>query len=124
MLSLEIESRHYDFVGMTEHIIQYCAKNQIPARLSARIQLVFEELIQNLLIPAVKNPAARVTAEYSQENEQAEMTVLYNGPAQDLTAQGDELTLSVLKGAAAEIRYSQPDGGDLPNRLVVTIREK
>ena len=122
VLTLEIENRNSDHYGMTGEISQYCSKNQIPPKLETHIQLAFEELILQHLFPAVSNPKAQVTIEYSQESEQAEMTVRYSGPQQDLTEQGNEISRSVLNSVVSEIRYEAGDREDLPNLLKLKIR--
>ena len=123
VLTLQVENRDYDYLGMIGQIGEYSIRNQIPPKLTARIQLVFEELIQQLLLPAVPAPQAQVTVEYSQEQEQAEMIVRYNGPRQDLTRQGNELSLRVLKGAVSDVQYTVLEEEALPNQLNLKIRE-
>ena len=123
VLELDIESKDYDFLGMAGEIDQYGQKNQIPPKLTRHIHLAFEELAQQLLLPALQEPRIRFTVEYSQSDEQAEMTVRYNGPQLDITRQGDALSLSVLQSAASELMYEATDAEDYPNRLTVRIRE-
>jgi len=56
VLELNIENRDYDFLGMAGEIDRYCGKNQIPARLAYHIRLAFEELVHQMLIPALEHP--------------------------------------------------------------------
>ena len=51
------------------------------------------------------------------------MTVQYNGQESDITQTGDELSLAVLKGAAAEVTYSRHEEDELPNQIVLSVRE-
>ena len=69
VLELTIESRDYDFLGMAGEIAQYCNKSQITPVLTNRIQLAFEESVNRLLIPSLKNPRIQAVVEYSEEAE-------------------------------------------------------
>ena len=122
VLELDIESKDYDFLGMAGDIDQYCSRNQIPAKIATRIHLAFEELTQQL-IPTLENPKVHTVIEYSAAEERTKMTVQYNGQESDITQTGDELSLAVLKGAAAEVTYSRHEEDELPNQIVLSVRE-
>ena len=122
VLELNIESRDYDFLGMIGEIRQYCSKNQIPPRLAARIQLAFEELIQQQLIPALKDPRISAVVEYSEAERAAAVTVCYNGSQLDMTRSGDKISLAILNSLASGIRYSRKEAEDYPNELTFTVR--
>ena len=121
VLELSIESRDYDFLGMAGQISAYCNKNQITPRMANRIQLVFEEAMQNLL-PALKEPRVQAVIEYAEQSESAEWALRYGGERLDVTASSDELSLSVLRGMTQEIAYTWEDGAELPNALHLKIR--
>ena len=123
VLELDIENRDYDFLSMPGEIEQYCNRNQIPPRMTHRIQLAFEELTQQLLIPVLENPRIHTVIEYAAAEEKATMTVQYGGPEADITKTGDELPLAVLKSAASEMTYSRRENADLPNQILLSIRE-
>ena len=122
VLELSIDSRDYDFLGMAGEIERYCGRNQIPPKLAGRIRLVFEELVQQLLIPALESPRVRAVVEYSEAEERAAMDVRYNGPRNDITRSGDELSLSLLRGMTSGMEYSAGESEDFPNRLTMQIR--
>ena len=124
VLELSIESRDYDFLAMAGEIDRYCEKNQIPWKMSHRIHLAFEELIQQTLVPALEEPAVHIAVEYSEAEESAVMTVRYNGRAFDVTALEDELSRKVLKSAASEISYARDEDAECPNRVTVHIRQE
>ena len=121
VLELNIESRDYDFLGTAGEIDQYCNKNQIAPKLASRIHLAFEELVQQMLIPALASPRIQAVIEYSEADERATMTVRYNGEPRDITAEGDELSLTLLRGVAADMRYSALDDAAYPNQLDLTF---
>ena len=122
VLELNIESRDYDFLGMAGEIDRYCGKNQIPAKAAHYIHLAFEELVHQILIPALEHPRIQAVVEYSEAQESAVMTVRYNGRAFDITAKGDELSLVVLRSAVSDMAYSWDENEELPNRAVLRIR--
>lgn len=121
VLEFQIQGERFDYPGALAEMIQYCEKNQIPRRMEGHLQLALEEAVQNLLIPALKNPQILVTIEYSEENGEAVFTARYGGERNDVTAHGDELALSVLKGVAKEIRYTYYPGEDPGNEITMSF---
>lgn len=123
VLELNIESRDYDFFGMAGKLEQYCSKNQIPHKIANHIQLTFEELVHQMLIPALKSPRIQVITEYSGADEQATMTVHYNGSKQDILETGDELSKALLMGITKDISYEEADEDDFSNCLTLVFGE-
>ena len=121
VLELNIESRDYDFLGMAGEIETYCNKNQIAPRLKNRVQLVFEEIMEQLM-PALNAPRVHAVCEYSEQTEQAEWTLCYGGERFDVTASGDALAFSVLRGVTDAMEYAWQESDPLPNRLRLTVR--
>ena len=122
MLELDIGSRDYDFPGMAGQIEAYCGKNRIAARTAGRIQLAFEETAQ-MLVSLSESPRIQAVCEYSEAAESAEWTFRYCGPQADVTASGDELALSVLKGITSSMDYQREENADLQNVLRLVIRK-
>ena len=121
VLELDIHSRSYDFPGAQSEIGRYCERNQIPRRMTRHIQLAFEELVQQLLLPAMAAPDIGVTLEYAQDTEQTEMLLRYGGAALDVTAEPDALPLLVLKSAVDDLRYDHIPDTERGNRLRARI---
>lgn len=122
VLELNIESRDYDFLGMAGEIETYCNRNQIAPKLANRLQLVFEETMQ-LMVPVLENPRLQAVCEYSEQTEGSEWTIRYAGPRYDMTASNDTLALMVLKGMTEGIDYEWNDGAELPNQLLVKVKQ-
>ena len=120
VLELNIESRDFDFLGMAREISLYCNKNQIPPKLANRIQLAFEELTQRL-VPTLEAPRVQAVTEYSEAEEKATLTLRYNGEPNDITLGGEDLSLTLLRGIAADIRYTAPETGDYANQVEVEM---
>ena len=121
MLELNIESRDYDFLGMAGEIEAWCGKNQIAPRLTNRIHLLFEELME-LMLPVLKVPRIQAVCEYSAQTERAEWTISYGGPRYDPVALGDELIRSLLSGMAEKEEYTWDENAELPNRLSLVVK--
>ena len=121
VLELNIESRDYDFLGMAGEIEAWCGKNQIPRKTTSRIQLVFEETTQ-MLVPLLEKPCIQAVCEYSEATEIAEWTVCYSGERLDVTSNGDELSLSVIRGMTERMLYQWDGDAEQPNQLRLTIR--
>ena len=122
VLELKIETRDYDFLGMAGEIEKYCSRNRISGKMTRRIHLVFEELVQQMLIPVLKTPEIHLTVAYSEEDESARITVCYGGEAYDVTQQGDPLSLAVLKSTRAETEYLWKEDAVLHNQVTLNIR--
>ena len=121
VLELNIESRDYDFLGMTGEIENYCHKNQIAPKLQNRVQLVFEETMQ-LLVPLLENPRVQAVCEYSEATESAEWMIGYGGPRLDLTGADDDLSLALLRGMTTSMEYAFDGGQALKNRLRLVVK--
>ena len=121
VLELNIESRDYDFLGMAGEIETWCNKNQVAPKLKNRVQLVFEETMQ-LLIPLLESPRVQAVCEYSEATEAAEWTTRYGGGRLDLTAEGDELALALIKGMTEKLEYAWLEGETLPNSLQMKVK--
>ena len=106
VFELNIDSKDYDFLVAISAIEQYCHKNQIPTKMTYHIHQVYEELVQQILLPTLNEPHIHVVIEYSESNESTDFSVSYNGEPFDVTQKGDALSLSILKSAAAEMNYS------------------
>ncbi|MBQ7221113.1 MAG: amino acid ABC transporter ATP-binding protein [Synergistaceae bacterium] len=106
VLEFAIESRDYDFPATVSAIEEYCRKNLVSPHTCNRIQLAFEELVQQILLPCLAAPKLTVAVEYSEADGQAVMTVNSDSMTANPLDGADELSLAVLKGAASEITYS------------------
>ena len=104
VLTLEIRSRDYDFVGADAEIDKYCYKNRISPKLCLRMQSVVEELCQQILLPIQETPDILVTIEYAEEQEDAVITVEYSGGFH-LEETKNQLAYAVLQARASSIEY-------------------
>lgn len=115
VLEIKIESKDIDFPAVVSSIENYCQKNLISRNLSRRIQLIFEELVRQILIPAVDKPLINITVEYSESERKIYVSVSYCGHA--VNPEDSE----ILKDAASEIHCTQEEN---TNKVTMYIQEK
>ena len=109
VLELSITSRDYDFPGTEAEIENYCRKNLVAPKTCGRLQLAFEELVQQILLPELEKPEISAVVEYSEENGGAVMSVHYGGKEMNPLEGADPVSLAVLKGTAHDVSY---EGGN------------
>ena len=122
VLELEISSHTYDFLGTMSCIAEYGVKNQLPPRLTKKLQLAFEELVHNLILPQLKEAKVRAVIEYASEEESAVMTVSYGSEHFNPLTSDDQLPLSVLKGITQDMAYGENTEEPEVNRIVLTLQ--
>ncbi len=121
VLELSINDRNYDYLGIRSDIESFLRKNLISARMSRHMQLAFEELVQQIIVPAFEKPDIRCNLEYSEKNEQIAFTVDYGGEKFDPVQDGDKLSIAMLRTAATDIRYERMGEGQRKNKISMTI---
>ena len=110
VLEIKINSRDYDFHAAVSGIENYCRKNLVASRTCNCLQLAFEELVQQILLPELEKPDIDAVIEYSEEKNEAVMSVNYHLEGMNLLERADELSMSVLKGIASKIGYADDTG--------------
>lgn len=122
VLEIEIEDASFDVPGAYSEIALYCSKNQIPPKTGLRIQLIFEELVQQILIPKLKETQIRFRSEYSEADESAEIIVEYSGESFDPEAGENHLPLTLIRNAASDLRSETVQDAVLNKRIRMRIR--
>ena len=123
ILELEVASRDFDFIGAASEIDRYCTQNDMISKEKHRLHLVIEELIQQILLPRLKEPGMHVTIEHSSKDEQTDITVTYNGERFDPQDSDNDLALMTMKNAAEEFSYSYNSGLEEPNRVDILLKK-
>lgn len=121
VLELEIENRDYDFYEISEKIEHYGNRNQIPMDTVRHISLAFEELVHQILIPAIEDPRMCITIEYSAKDNHAVMSVDYNNPGKYALTEDDKLPRMVMKCAVSDIKHVKIEDGRFDKRIEMTI---
>ena len=122
VLEIEIEESSFDFPGAFSQIADYCGRNQIPPKTALRIQLVFEELVQQILLPKPGEMKLRFRTEYSEADESAEIIVEYSGEGLSPETDENPLSLALLKNAVSDLHSEPAQDAVLKNRLCMRIR--
>ena len=121
VLEIEVTERSFDFPEAYNRITEYCGNNQIPSKKGFGIQLIFEELVQQILLPVLSVPKLLFTAEYSGADESVNILVDYAGEPYDPEKTENVLALRLLKGAVSEIHSETRDHEILKNRLSLCL---
>ena len=90
--------------------------------MASRIQLAFEETVQQMLMPALDEVHIEAACEYSEAEESSEWTIRYAGPRLDVTKTGDGLARAVLGGVAERVDYAWDGEATLGNRLTIRVK--
>ena len=124
VLELEILNKDYDFLGMATMISNYCRKNQVNPILENRTQLIFEELVGQLLINMMETTRIHTVMEYSETLEQMTMIIRFSGPQPEDIRNTDNLSVNLLKTAISTAEYSKTEDSDMPNQLILHVRNQ
>lgn len=122
VLEIEVDDKDYDFLEVMSEIERYSIRSELPPSQAYHLQLAFEEIVQ-LIVPTLADPKLKVTIEWSGTLQQATLAFQYNGPASNVTREADDLVSAVLKTGTSQIDYTFVEGAELPNQIVVTIRQ-
>ena len=104
VLEILIREKDPDFPRSCGQIDDYCKRHHIPHSTALRILTVFEELVQQILMPGLSEPDLLFTAEYSEAQECAEVIVEYKGKPFVPETCENTLSLAVLQNAVTDIR--------------------
>ena len=121
VLELSVTTPSYDLLGMQSSIAEYGLKNQLPPRLTTHIQLVFEELVQHLLLPQLPDPDIQVVIEYSEVEETATLTASYGPKRFNPLTQKDSLPLEIIHGITHSTLYRTTDSEPCPNQIEIKL---
>ena len=78
--------------------------------------------MQQILLPRFEKPEIHVLIEHAAETSETDVTVAYGGEAFDPRDTDNELSLTILKNTAADIRHAFDAQQPLPNRVELRIR--
>ena len=116
-----IDSSKYDFRQTVSDIDRYGYQNQIPPKTVYRIQIVFEELTQQILLPRMSYPDIFFTAEYDEAGDKVEITALYGGERFDPRTSGNDLSLNMIEKLSQSLEYSEISDGHYTNKITAVI---
>lgn len=123
VLELKIDEHDYDFLSAGSEIDKFCMKSDITPKIKYRIRLVFEELMQQIILPVLDEPHISVTAEYSEKENLVNMTVLYNGDRFDPADTDNDLSYRLLNSMVQDMHYDETEEDGFTNRIILKISE-
>lgn len=118
----DIEGKVFDFPGAVSKIDTFCHKNMISGSQYRRLQLAFEELIQQILIPSTGVNKIHAVIEHAEENGEICFDVMYDGSVTSPEELGDKISYSILKAETSEIQHTAEELNGYTNRVRVLIR--
>ena len=122
VLEYSITSQDFDFIGFNTQIEEFGRKNRISQRKIYNIQAYIEEMCVQIILPQMKSPfEILITIEYSEEEDDADVVLRYNGATFDPTQTDNELSLLLAKKATENIVYSFDGEQALCNRVDAQI---
>ena len=122
VLEYSITSHSFDFIGLNTQIEEFGRKHRISQRKIYNIQAYIEEMCMQIILPQKSAPFEMlVTVEYSEEQDDADVLIRYNGEAFDPTKTENELSFLLAKKATESIVYSFDKDQTLCNRVDAQI---
>lgn len=110
VLEYKIDSKNFDFIGVNTNIEEFGRKNRVSQKVIYNIQSYLEEMTVELILKELVEPfEISVSIEYSEENDEANILIKYNGGMFNPLESNNELSLLLAKKASNNIEYSYND---------------
>ena len=119
----KIGKNNSDFVGIVSNIQRYGYTNLLPPKLLYRIQIVFEELVRQIILPAKNLREIMLTIEYDEKNEKADMEIKFSGLHFDPHNTDNSLSWKIIEGFSENIDYSPYFDAEYSNRIKLTLKK-
>ncbi len=117
-----IESKDFDFNDIVSQITNYGYKNNIDPKIIYLLQLVFEELCGQILIPRIHSPIILFSSEYRDSENRMSVTVEYNGDFFDPRDSDNKISLSILNNSITNVVHFRPDNDLFTNLLTFDLK--
>ena len=105
-LTFEITSADADFVGFVSQIENFGHKNLLNEKTIRNIQLCFEELAVQNIMPNAETLPISVVIEYSEASGMTEMSMSYGGKSFDPLTDGDPLSAKIVKKMSHKTEFT------------------
>ena len=116
-----IENRSYDFIGINTRIEEFGRSHMMSQRTILGLQRVFEELAVQTLLPKLPEPRLRMTVEYSEDTDRAELRLFHSGGF-DALAEADPVSRRLLESACEQIVSLPSDDPDFTSCIHLLLR--
>ena len=122
VLEYSITSKDFDFIGFNTQIEEFGRKHRVSQRTIYNIQSYIEEMCVQIILPQLKDSFEMfVTIEYSEEKDDAEVVIRYNGKPFDPMQTANELSLLLAQKATSDIVYHCDPKQNLSNIVSAQI---
>ena len=122
VLEYRITSKNFDFIGFNTQIEEFGRKHRVAQRSIYNLQAYIEEMCVQIILPQLKDSFEMlVTIEYSEELDDADVVIRYNGESFDPMQTDNDLSLLLAKKVTESISYSFDSEQVLPNRVDAQI---
>ena len=106
VLEYPITSKNFDFIGFNTQVEEFGRKHRMSQRIIYNLQAYIEEMCVQIILPHLGEPFEMlVTIEYSEEQNDADVVIRYDGEAFDPLQTDNTISLLLAQKAAAEIAY-------------------
>ncbi|MBR2521109.1 MAG: amino acid ABC transporter ATP-binding protein [Oscillospiraceae bacterium] len=122
VLELRFEGQDIDLYGAASAIREYCARHELPYEKAYSLILALEELIQQILLPALKDPTILAVVEYDRASGEITADVRSNGVTPDPASSGNALAWKLLRGTVSELTFEPVRKGGYTNCVHIVIR--
>ena len=119
-----IKEKDFDFISVTNRLQNFSEKNQLGKGLAHNLQLVFEEVVIQALLPNLSEKfSLTLTVEYTESTDLVSFRLKYDGKNINPLDFCDEISRKLISNAADELNHSYlPDSGD--NIFICSLRKK
>ena len=112
---ITINSKDYDFQTASETIIRYGYNKALSPRVMYKLQAAFEELCQQILLPALPSPKINFYVTHDESQNRMRVAVQYNGETFDPEDTDNKLSLSILNGFITDSSYRRTEEEEYGN---------
>lgn len=124
VLEIDVGSKDFNFPEASDRIDRYCIHNDVSSRTRYRIRLVLEELVQQILMPVLKDTPIIFNVEYAPLEGHTIVTTSYGGEKYNPEEGHNKLSYKVLRSSVEDLSYEYNPDEDLPNTVQILIKEK
>ncbi len=118
-----IDSASFDFIGVVSSLSQYGYRSQLPPKTVYRLQSLFEELCQQILLPRLTDdPHISFTVEYDEQNGEASVIVRYSGEPFNPQDSENSLSLAIVNNLAQSMEYTACPDDPYRNQVVIRVK--
>lgn len=117
-----ISSRDFDFIGINGRMEEFGRRHMMPQRMINSMQVVFEELCVQTLLPRMEEQfTMKISIEYSEEKGEGAVRIRYTGDGFDPLSEGDELSMLIVRSAAKDLSYRRIDEDGCSSELSMML---